>query len=163
MPRIACPSCGARYDLPEGALGPAGKKVRCVRCGAVWLALAEPVPTAPPPWPEPPGPRVRDVAYGETAMPSPAGTPGPVTKAGAVLSEPVGLSARPPEIPPIDRPVPPAMAVQGQRGVGALVLAWGLSIAVLGAAAFGFVTYRDAVIEAWPASARLYTLLGLDG
>ncbi|WP_408870539.1 zinc-ribbon domain-containing protein, partial [Elioraea sp.] len=56
MPRIACPSCGARYDVAAGMIGPAGKSVRCARCGHVWLARAEGEAPAEPPaqWPEPP-------------------------------------------------------------------------------------------------------------
>ncbi|WP_202614820.1 zinc-ribbon domain-containing protein, partial [Elioraea sp. Yellowstone] len=67
MPRIACPSCGARYDVAAGMIGPAGKSVRCARCGHVWLARAEGEAPAerPAQWPEPPPPRVRDVTEEE--------------------------------------------------------------------------------------------------
>ena len=30
---LDCPSCNARYELPESLLGPAGARVRCPSCG----------------------------------------------------------------------------------------------------------------------------------
>jgi len=34
---ITCPSCSTRYLLPPAALSPAGREVRCARCGKVWF------------------------------------------------------------------------------------------------------------------------------
>ncbi|PWR25387.1 DUF3426 domain-containing protein [Zavarzinia aquatilis] len=34
---ITCPSCSTRYLLPPAALSPAGREVRCARCGNVWF------------------------------------------------------------------------------------------------------------------------------
>lgn len=31
---LDCPSCNARYELPEELIGPAGARVRCPSCGA---------------------------------------------------------------------------------------------------------------------------------
>lgn len=56
---IACPACGTRYDIPDTAIGPQGRKLKCAACGHGWHAdaasavAAEPVDTpAPPPEPE---------------------------------------------------------------------------------------------------------------
>ena len=35
---IICPSCATSYMLDPAVLGPAGRKVRCVRCKATWFA-----------------------------------------------------------------------------------------------------------------------------
>ena len=35
---IACPKCNAMYDVADDLLPESGKKVRCARCGNVWLA-----------------------------------------------------------------------------------------------------------------------------
>jgi predicted Zn finger-like uncharacterized protein len=35
---IVCPHCSTGYDLDWDALGPEGRKVRCVRCGVEWHA-----------------------------------------------------------------------------------------------------------------------------
>lgn len=37
---IQCPECNTQYNLPEDRLGPAGKKVRCARCSALFFAGA---------------------------------------------------------------------------------------------------------------------------
>ncbi len=35
---IQCPECNTRYNISEDRLGPAGKKMRCARCKAVFFA-----------------------------------------------------------------------------------------------------------------------------
>jgi predicted Zn finger-like uncharacterized protein len=34
---IACPTCETRYDLPESAIGPEGRTVRCAQCRHSWF------------------------------------------------------------------------------------------------------------------------------
>jgi predicted Zn finger-like uncharacterized protein len=58
--RLVCPSCSVAYEVPD-SLVPAGRPVRCARCGGEWtpVATAE-VPLEPEPEPEqepPPPPR----------------------------------------------------------------------------------------------------------
>lgn len=146
MPRIACPSCGARYDLAAGVIGAAGKNVRCARCGTVWLARPEPAEgeTLLPQWPEPPPPKVRDVADDEPRPPPPR------------------RREAPPAPPPVVAPVEDAQEARprARRGTGATI-AWVLTLALLAGAGYGAVRYPHAVIDAWPASARLYAMLGL--
>lgn len=49
--RITCPSCDTSYNLPDGAIGPNGRSVKCKRCATVWVA--KPVAEfAPEPEPE---------------------------------------------------------------------------------------------------------------
>lgn len=143
MPRIACPSCGARYDVAAGVISPAGKSVRCARCGHLWLARpegAEVVAEAPPQWPEPPPPRVRELIEEPPPRPRPAPLP-------------------PPPAPAVEEAAPPAP--RPRRGGRGAAVAWMLSLLLVGAAAYGALTHKRAVIEAWPASARLYAMLGL--
>ena len=33
---ITCPSCSARYPVDAAAFPPAGRKVRCAKCGETW-------------------------------------------------------------------------------------------------------------------------------
>lgn len=40
MVQITCPSCAARYEVPEAALAPNGRQVTCSNCETVWLARA---------------------------------------------------------------------------------------------------------------------------
>jgi predicted Zn finger-like uncharacterized protein len=35
--RITCPNCASGYDVPDDAIGPAGRKVRCRACGSSWM------------------------------------------------------------------------------------------------------------------------------
>lgn len=36
---LICPSCEARYQIPEGAIGEKGRQVSCMSCGHVWHAV----------------------------------------------------------------------------------------------------------------------------
>lgn len=50
--QLTCPNCGATYDVPETAIGPNGRKIRCRACDTSWFeaprtAEATPVPVPP--------------------------------------------------------------------------------------------------------------------
>lgn len=44
---IVCSRCTTGYDVRPQALGAAGRKVRCTRCGAEWIALPSAIPLPP--------------------------------------------------------------------------------------------------------------------
>lgn len=137
MPRIVCPGCGARYDLAPGAIPPAGRKVRCARCGTVWLARGE-AETQPPAWPEPPQ-RVRPLADEPPSPPPPPAAAQPATPS----------------------PAEPASPIPGRsRGRGAAI-GWALTLLLLAAAGWVAFAHAETVIAVWPASARIYALFGL--
>jgi predicted Zn finger-like uncharacterized protein len=140
---VACPECNTRYVVDPRALGAEGRRVRCARCSHVWHhkpppeALAEVETVAPPPAPESP----------------------PAVERVEPQVEPPAEQAEPEETPPARRIQLPALAEP--RGRRWLAAAWLVLLAAVGLAAGGAVWERDAVIRAWPPSARLYSLLGL--
>jgi len=145
--RIVCPACEAEYDVPE-TIGGAGRKVRCARCQTVWVAsaaLPDPAPPEPPPEP-PPAPPPAPVAE-RAPPPLFADPPRPRSDWGradhATVDDDEALAA-PPRVAP-------------------WIAAWVLSLVLLGAAGWAGYHWRDDVIRLWPASERLYAVLGPKG
>jgi predicted Zn finger-like uncharacterized protein len=104
---IACPACTTRYVVPDSAIGPEGRTVRCAKCRHSWFQDGPPMaaPAAPTPAPAPPPP----------APPEPmaAPTPEPVPPA---VAQPVEEAA---EVPPplADEPLPPPPVQPAYAGI----------------------------------------------
>jgi predicted Zn finger-like uncharacterized protein len=135
---LTCPQCATRYQTDAAAFQPAGRRVRCAKCGHVWFQEAprpEPaeaeLPRAAPP--EPPRPEPVRAAYAE---PAPARTYE-------------------------DEEAPPAPAFRLPLDRIALAAGWlGLVAAVL-VIGWAAVSYREEIATLWPQSSSLYSALGL--
>jgi len=81
MMQIVCPNCSASYDVPDGAIGPAGRKVRCRACGASWHQNPPEAGQSTPPPAEEELPEVAVTSVGAAAMVDPAEPimPDPIT------------------------------------------------------------------------------------
>lgn len=51
---LTCPKCAATYDVPDDAIGPNGRKIRCRACETSWQEPPRRAVTPPPPLPPPP-------------------------------------------------------------------------------------------------------------
>jgi predicted Zn finger-like uncharacterized protein len=100
---IACPSCGARFNLDPAKLLPAGRNVRCAKCEHRWrqmpegteepaeFATPEPLPPEPP---DEPAPQAAESAppppeEAETHPPSPPETAAEMAQSLAAIAEQV--------------------------------------------------------------------------
>jgi len=141
--RIACPACAAEYDVPE-EIGGAGRKVRCARCQAVWVASAVmPAPVAPEPAPAPLAERVPPPLFADP--PPRARSEWGRVDYPMIYDESQGADGG------------------GLRRAAPWIGAWLLSLVVLGVAGWAGYHWRADVIRLWPASERLYAVLGPKG
>ena len=142
---LACPSCSARFLIPDSAIGMRGRTVRCGRCGHVWYA---------PPPAEPASDAGDAVDPGPAAAPESAGTPTHGTEEGG--------PPPPPESPdevPSDEPARPAQLPVLRRKRSR----WPARLARLAIAAVALVIaagaawhYRVDIVTAWPDAEPLY-------
>ncbi len=146
---LTCPSCATRYQADAAKFPPAGRQVRCAKCGHDWhqAALeAEPV---------------EDVLFGGDAAPVPPTPPDPAPEP-VQAPEPdlvprirAAMTAAPAESVP-RKPRPPLLPMLG------VALGWIGLIAVVLLIGLSAVRYRQEITVIWPQSAGVYSTLGMN-
>lgn len=148
---LTCPSCGTRYSVDEAKFPPAGRQVRCAKCGHAWHQEGP----APSPAPEP----VREEEIAPQSAPQPA------------AAEPV--SAPRPEEAGEEPLRPRAYAATSSYGAPgpaermnwtsrlAVAAGWAALIVVVLLIGYSAVRYRQEITVIWPQSAGVYNSLGM--
>jgi predicted Zn finger-like uncharacterized protein len=161
--KIVCPSCAATYEVPESVVA-SKRAVRCARCGGDWVPGGAEEPQSAP-------------SVEATVAPPGAVEPiAPESPVAEEVSEPELIA----EPPPVTLATPPAtLAADQWQSVAAAIAAeaaaqpptpatpktpiaaWFVSVALLAILTASSVAFRAPIMKAWPASTRLYAVLGL--
>ncbi|MFK0300353.1 DUF3426 domain-containing protein [Brevundimonas sp. NPDC090276] len=134
---LTCPACATSYFVPDEAIGPNGRRVRCKSCGHDWRATLEDEPLELSAAEEP----VVEAGFGKREEPpeSLAETPAPeLPRAFRAKAEQQRKMRR--------------AATQGAVWAGLAVVV----LALLGAA----FAFRLPIVQAWPQAAAVYNLVG---
>lgn len=134
---LTCPACATSYFVPDEAIGPNGRRVRCKACGHDWRATLEDVPLELEPEPAP----SEEIEGGVGGYDTFAETPAP-------------------ELPRAFR----ARAEQKRRArqAAAAGAAWAAAAAVVLGLLTAAVLFREEIARAVPAAAGAYKALGLE-
>lgn len=185
---VTCPSCDTRFSVPQSALGPRGRTLRCARCGHKWHQdaehHAEDLPLeAPPANLRPAGTLAEHLSSDEPAAhpdfafaaPGHHGfdaipTNNPDEEAGEAGEAANGgdedpfakiselMMARPPEPIP-DVFASPSKPAARRKGAAGLWLL--VVVLLLASAGAGLYFFQDRILDRWPEAARYYEQLGL--
>lgn len=150
---ITCPECDTRYRADAAKFPPAGRKVKCAKCGHTWHQEAPP--------PEPVGEPEEQIVSAPTPEPEPvAAKVEEAPRPSALVPDPqVEAPAHAPVItvtPSVDREAGRSF-LAGRLG---LVVGWALLAGLLLIAVWATLTYRQEIATAWPQTASLYGALG---
>lgn len=87
---LNCPACDTRYLVPDSAIGPAGRSVRCASCRHSWFQ--EPAPLEPTPSEPAIGADEPVAESAEASTEEPAPSPAPVPRAPPIPEAPPFVS-----------------------------------------------------------------------
>ncbi len=143
---LTCSSCGTRYSVDGSKFPPAGRNVRCAKCGNSWHQAAETPVEEPVPEPVMPQDPVQEAAPARDDLEGfESFQPGSASPIRDFALQPVVTEARP--------PIGPLLAV---------IAGWAALITVVLVLAVCAVIYRQHIAVLWPQSAGVYSSLGLN-
>ncbi|MSO80300.1 MAG: DUF3426 domain-containing protein [Alphaproteobacteria bacterium] len=140
---LTCLSCETRFNVPDAAIGTAGREVKCSRCAHRWHAMAA---AAGPPPPLRPRPALRESPATLPAMTVSVEPAQPPMPPGIVSRQ---RAAPPPS--PAPKPSPARLRLAVLALVAALVLLGGV---------LWFL--RADLVAAWTPAGRIYAAIGLE-
>jgi predicted Zn finger-like uncharacterized protein len=151
---LTCPACSTRYTVDEAKFPPAGRMVRCAKCGHSWHQ------PGPEPEPQPARPDITPEAASEPDA-VPAAAAAASTEAPAQPEE--GFAA---SMAGTRGYAPPTQVAELERGsrlqTAAVIAGWVSLVAVVLIIGYSAVRYRQDIATIWPQSAGVYSGLGLD-
>ena len=130
---LTCPECRTRYQIDAANLPPAGRKVRCAKCGHLWHQAAPQRELEPAPGHEVSG-----------AVMAVASSAAPARFERATINFTSAGRAR--------RPWAERLG---------LVAGWSGFLAILLVAGWTGIRFRQEIVALWPQSSSLYELLGI--
>lgn len=140
---LTCPQCSTRYQTDVAQFMPAGRKVRCAKCGHVWFQ------DAPAPEPEVP------VVHEETPPSQPEPEPEPVYPRRAAYAPPEPEYEEEEDVTQVARP---RSSLFRRLALG---LGWAALAAIVVVMCWAGVHFRQGVATLFPQSATLYRVVGL--
>lgn len=172
---ITCPSCSTRYPVDAASFAPAGRKVRCAKCGHNWHQAP---PTDLPRGGEAENPDENAPEAQEARRDVEAVAPGPVMPAGPLFKtkadekgqagepEPVAEEARETEV--VSEPPPSQLgnggklrafihnAASTRRGRVVGTIGWVLLAAFVVGTLYSGWHFRHEIAATWPKTTKLY-------
>ena len=135
---LVCPSCDTRYFTDDSHLGKEGRKVRCASCGHSWFAKP---------------PDEGSIAAAEST--------GLTRQQVERLRQTAAANAMARTGPHSEIRQREAKRRQRNRAMAG-VIAWAMGFAIFAGVASAAVVLRNQVTDAWPRTASLYKMVGLD-
>lgn len=129
---LTCPNCATRYSTDAATIAAPGRNVRCAKCGQVWFQAPPEIEVEPEAEPE------------AEAMAQQYSRP---MASAAVDTAPVGVEAH----------------QASERTAGSRLVrigGWLVLIALVAAAIFVILQYRQTIASLWPKTASFYAAIG---